>query len=265
MKLPEPDPTLVATAYRKQRLYLFSRREPADAEDAAVRGRGWRVGRLWAETGLCVWGVGVGVGGASCCGLQREPSDSEHTAVQRGGRLCCCRGKVSGARWTSCCGVCVGGFGICRQSSGEVMGREGSALHGAAELRMCLFHVCRCVLCQAGRDVFNEKPSTEELLAADVPGTIASILPRGAVLHTTKGDITLRLFPDECPRTIENFTTHARNGYYDNVLFHRVIKGFMLQTGDPLGEWNGQLLGEWDRQPVASPGGLVSLTVDWCR
>lgn len=91
--------------------------------------------------------------------------------------------------------------------------------------------------------MFNEKPSTEELLAADVPGTIASILPRGAVLHTTKGDITLRLFPDECPRTIENFTTHARNGYYDNVLFHRVIKGFMLQTGDPLGELDGQLLG----------------------
>lgn len=54
-----------------------------------------------------------------------------------------------------------------------------------------------------------------------------------AVLY--QGDITLKLFPDECPRTIENFTTHARNGYYDNVIFHRVIKGFMLQTGDPLG------------------------------
>lgn len=47
--------------------------------------------------------------------------------------------------------------------------------------------------------------------------------------------VLLRLFPDECPRTVENFTTHARNGYYDGVLFHRVIKGFMLQTGDPLG------------------------------
>ncbi|KFM27726.1 Peptidylprolyl isomerase domain and WD repeat-containing protein 1 [Auxenochlorella protothecoides] len=47
------------------------------------------------------------------------------------------------------------------------------------------------------------------------------------------------LFPDECPRTVENFTTHARNGYYDGVLFHRVIKGFMLQTGDPLGDGTG--------------------------
>lgn len=36
-------------------------------------------------------------------------------------------------------------------------------------------------------------------------------------------------------QTVENFTTHARNGYYDNIVFHRVIKGFMLQTGDPLG------------------------------
>ena len=39
----------------------------------------------------------------------------------------------------------------------------------------------------------------------------------------------------QCPRTVENFTTHARNGYYDSVIFHRVIKGFMVQTGDPLG------------------------------
>lgn len=53
---------------------------------------------------------------------------------------------------------------------------------------------------------------------------------------SSQGDITLKLFPQECPRTVENFTTHAKNGYYDNVIFHRVIKGFMLQTGDPLGE-----------------------------
>ena len=83
--------------------------------------------------------------------------------------------------------------------------------------------------------MFNERPNTDELLAADTGSTFASSLPRGAMLHTTKGDITFRLFPEECPRTVENFTTHARNGYYDGVIFHRVIKGFMLQTGDPLG------------------------------
>ncbi len=63
----------------------------------------------------------------------------------------------------------------------------------------------------------------------------AEVLPRGAVIHTTKGDITLKLFPDECPKTVENFAMHARNGYYEGIIFHRVIKGFMLQTGDPLG------------------------------
>ena len=61
------------------------------------------------------------------------------------------------------------------------------------------------------------------------------MLPHGAVIHTTKGDITLKLFPEECPKTIENFSTHAKNGYYDGIIFHRVIKGFMVQTGDPLG------------------------------
>jgi cyclophilin family peptidyl-prolyl cis-trans isomerase len=53
------------------------------------------------------------------------------------------------------------------------------------------------------------------------------------------GDIHVRLYPEECPKTVENFTTHCRNGYYDNLIFHRVIKGFMIQTGDPLGDGTG--------------------------
>merc|ERR1712139_405840 len=62
---------------------------------------------------------------------------------------------------------------------------------------------------------------------------------RQAVLHTTMGDVVIKLFPKECPRTVENFTVHAKNGYYDNVLFHRVIPEFMLQTGDPNGDGTG--------------------------
>jgi len=86
------------------------------------------------------------------------------------------------------------------------------------------------------RDVFNEKPATDELVAAEGGEAGSSaVLPRGAVVHTTRGDIWIKLFPDECPKTVENFTTHARNGYYDGVIVHRVIKGFMIQTGDPLG------------------------------
>lgn len=53
------------------------------------------------------------------------------------------------------------------------------------------------------------------------------------------GDIHIKLFYSECPRTVENFVTHARKHYYDNVIFHRVIKSFMIQTGDPLGDGTG--------------------------
>ena len=54
-----------------------------------------------------------------------------------------------------------------------------------------------------------------------------------AVMHTNKGDISIRLFPDKAPKTVENFVTHAKNGYYDGIVFHRVIKDFMIQGGDP--------------------------------
>lgn len=90
-----------------------------------------------------------------------------------------------------------------------------------------------------GRDVFNEPLTREDILAAQAENTASVNLPEGATLHTTKGDIHVKLFPDECPRTTENFATHAKNGYYDNLTFHRVIKGFMIQTGDPLGDGTG--------------------------
>ena len=92
-----------------------------------------------------------------------------------------------------------------------------------------------------GRDVFNERPVGEAAAAAAGALTVGALLdlPRGAVLHTTYGDIWIKLFPDECPRTVENFTTHAKNGYYDGVIFHRVIKGFMVQTGDPMADGTG--------------------------
>lgn len=54
-----------------------------------------------------------------------------------------------------------------------------------------------------------------------------------AVMHTTMGDISIRLFPEHTPKTVENFVTHAKNGYYDGITFHRVINDFMIQGGDP--------------------------------
>lgn len=50
---------------------------------------------------------------------------------------------------------------------------------------------------------------------------------------TTMGDIRIRLFPDEAPKAVENFLTHAKNGYYNGLIFHRVIRDFMIQGGDP--------------------------------
>ena len=57
-----------------------------------------------------------------------------------------------------------------------------------------------------------------------------------AVMHTSMGDISIRLFPEKAPKTVENFTTHAKNGYYDGIVFHRVIKDFMIQGGDHMGQ-----------------------------
>ena len=57
---------------------------------------------------------------------------------------------------------------------------------------------------------------------------------RIAVLKTSKGTIRFELFEDQSPKTAENFRLLAERGYYDGVIFHRVIKGFMIQGGDPL-------------------------------
>ncbi|PHS58158.1 MAG: peptidylprolyl isomerase [Sulfurimonas sp.] len=53
------------------------------------------------------------------------------------------------------------------------------------------------------------------------------------ILETTQGKIELELFPDVAPLAVENFTTHIKNGYYNKIAFHRIIKGFMIQGGDP--------------------------------
>jgi peptidyl-prolyl cis-trans isomerase B (cyclophilin B) len=58
-------------------------------------------------------------------------------------------------------------------------------------------------------------------------------------MHTSMGDISIRLFPDKTPKTCENFMTHAKNGYYNGLIFHRVIQDFMIQGGDPLGNGTG--------------------------
>lgn len=59
------------------------------------------------------------------------------------------------------------------------------------------------------------------------------------VLKTSMGDITLELDADAAPKTVTNFVTLSKQGYYDGIIFHRVIPGFMIQGGDPLGNGTG--------------------------
>lgn len=108
---------------------------------------------------------------------------------------------------------------------------------GFAKVRFYLF-TNETDISKSSRDVQNEKP-TQVVGASDAGAAKPQETGTAAVLHTTMGDIHLRLFPTAAPRTVENFVTHARQGYYNNTIFHRVIRKFMIQGGDPQGDGTG--------------------------
>ncbi|MNJ57753.1 putative peptidyl-prolyl cis-trans isomerase [compost metagenome] len=60
-----------------------------------------------------------------------------------------------------------------------------------------------------------------------------------AEVTTNKGSFTIELFAKDAPKTVNNFVFLSRQGYYDNVIFHRIIESFMIQSGDPLGTGTG--------------------------
>ena len=60
-----------------------------------------------------------------------------------------------------------------------------------------------------------------------------------AIMQTNRGTIKIKLFADKAPNTVDNFTTLAKQGYYEGIIFHRVIKDFMIQGGDPTGSGRG--------------------------
>ena len=63
--------------------------------------------------------------------------------------------------------------------------------------------------------------------------------PNVIVIETNQGEIEITLKPSIAPKAVENFVTHSKNGYYNGTIFHRVIKNFMLQGGDPKGNGTG--------------------------
>jgi cyclophilin family peptidyl-prolyl cis-trans isomerase len=91
---------------------------------------------------------------------------------------------------------------------------------------------------------------------------------RTAVIETNKGTIKFELLEEDAPKTTENFRLLAEKGYYDGVIFHRVIKNFMVQGGDPLGEgyggesaWNGKFNDEINKSSALYQGAYNKGTV----
>ena len=85
------------------------------------------------------------------------------------------------------------------------------------------------------------------------PLTIDPASSYTAVLNTTAGAITVELLPTEAPNTVNNFVFLARQGFYDNVIFHRTIPGFMIQGGDPTGTGGGGPGYRFADEPVQRP------------
>jgi cyclophilin family peptidyl-prolyl cis-trans isomerase len=76
-------------------------------------------------------------------------------------------------------------------------------------------------------------PAAPAIVTTSTPNTNQQTI-MNATLHTSMGDITIQFFPEQAPKTVANFIKLAQSGYYDSTKFHRVIKGFMDQGGDPL-------------------------------
>jgi peptidyl-prolyl cis-trans isomerase A (cyclophilin A) len=85
----------------------------------------------------------------------------------------------------------------------------------------------------------EESLTKEQLNALALPQLKANTSRPTAVMSTTAGDITIEFFPEYAPKAVENFLTHAQDGYYDGGEFFRVIKDFMVQSGDPDNDGTG--------------------------
>lgn len=104
----------------------------------------------------------------------------------------------------------------------------------------------------SNRDVYNQKinkdnnnkniinnsgKKSDDSLMSKLPDIVKNT--KRIILHTTMGDIHVSFYPESAPLAVENFITLCKQGYYDNTIFHRIIKGFMIQGGDPDGDGTG--------------------------
>ncbi len=112
------------------------------------------------------------------------------------------------------------------------------------------FLTCIMLLSSCGGQDLDKKStsqSTTESTTSSKPKTYSAPSPMNifankkytAIMETSKGNMVLELFAKDVPRTVNNFVFLAREGFYDNTIFHRVIAGFMAQGGDPTGTGTG--------------------------
>lgn len=85
---------------------------------------------------------------------------------------------------------------------------------------------------------------------SETPNNVSNSKDEVAVIKTSEGTMVAEFWPDVAPKTVENFETLAKKGFYDGTAFHRVIKGFMIQGGDPLTKDESQQ----DRWGTGGPG-----------
>jgi len=98
---------------------------------------------------------------------------------------------------------------------------------------------------KGGKDDTNPSNPSATMTPTPTPGKLNLTEPADVatasrvVLKTSMGDINLTLYPEDAPATVKNFVTLGKRGYYNNIIFHRVIKSFVIQAGDPTGTGTG--------------------------
>jgi len=114
------------------------------------------------------------------------------------------------------------------------------------------FSIVKNFQSQVNQTVTQDQPVSELNINNDMKVPKLSIDKNkkySVVLQTEKGDITISLNADQTPITVNNFVTLSKKGFYDNTIFHRVIKGFMIQGGDPKGDGTGGPGYKFDDEP----------------
>lgn len=114
----------------------------------------------------------------------------------------------------------------------------------AAAVLCCCTAVLLMTACEKKQVVLDPDVAEQNTAEIGEGGSLNYTMPEKGekiVVMTIEnyGDVKIRLFPDQCPKGVENFTTLVREGYYDELIFHRVIDGFMIQGGDPKGNGTG--------------------------